>query len=235
MIYLITGSCYLLTSFMRFVHCPSPASDNHHMFCIYALAGLCLVAQSGPTLCHPMDYSLSTFSVHGNSPVKNIAMGCHSLLQRSFPIQGSNRFPALQVGSLPSEAPGKPIYVFSVVFNFSLNFINKWKRMVSVFLWLISLRAHCPQGPSMLPQWQDTLLFLRLNIIALVGKIPWRRERVPTPGFWPGEFHGLHSPWGREESDTTEWLSLSHYSSVFTSSVYLYIPWRTLPYFGYCK
>ena len=22
------------------------------------------------------------------------------------------------------------------------------------------------------------------------GKIPWRRERLPTPVFWPGEFHG---------------------------------------------
>ena len=29
-----------------------------------------------------------------------------------------------------------------------------------------------------------------------VGKIPWRRERLPTPVFWPGEFHGPHSPWG---------------------------------------
>ena len=25
-----------------------------------------------------------------------------------------------------------------------------------------------------------------------VGKIPWRRERLPTPVFWPGEFHGLY-------------------------------------------
>ena len=41
------------------------------------------------------------------------------------------------------------------------------------------------------------------------GKIPWRRERLPTPIFWPGEFHGLYSPWGRKESDTTERLSLS--------------------------
>ena len=41
-----------------------------------------------------------------------------------------------------------------------------------------------------------------------VGKIPWRRERLPTPVFWPGEFHGLYSPWGRKESDTTERLSL---------------------------
>ena len=27
-----------------------------------------------------------------------------------------------------------------------------------------------------------------------VGKIPWRREWLPTPVFWPGEFHGLYSP-----------------------------------------
>ena len=31
-----------------------------------------------------------------------------------------------------------------------------------------------------------------------VGKIPWRREWLPTPLFWSGEFHGLHSPWGRK-------------------------------------
>ena len=37
-----------------------------------------------------------------------------------------------------------------------------------------------------------------------VGKIPWRRERLPTPVFWPGEFHGQYSPWGCKELDTTE-------------------------------
>ena len=36
-----------------------------------------------------------------------------------------------------------------------------------------------------------------------VGKIPWRRERLPTPVFWPGEFHGLYSPWGCQESDAS--------------------------------
>ena len=35
------------------------------------------------------------------------------------------------------------------------------------------------------------------------------REKLPTPVFWPGEFHGLYSPWGRKELDTTEQLSLS--------------------------
>ena len=42
-----------------------------------------------------------------------------------------------------------------------------------------------------------------------VRKIPWRRERLPTPVFWPGELQGLYSPWGRKELDTTEWLSLA--------------------------
>ena len=43
---------------------------------------------------------------------------------------------------------------------------------------------------------------------------PWRREWLPTPVFWPGEFHGQgslagYSPWGCKQSDTTKWLSLS--------------------------
>ena len=37
---------------------------------------------------------------------------------------------------------------------------------------------------------------------------PWRRERLLTPVFWPGEFHGLYSPWVCKESDTTGRLSL---------------------------
>ena len=40
-----------------------------------------------------------------------------------------------------------------------------------------------------------------------VGKSPWRRERLSAPVFWPGEFHGLYSPWGRKESDMTERLN----------------------------
>ena len=35
---------------------------------------------------------------------------------------------------------------------------------------------------------------------SLVGKIPWRRDRLPTTVLGPGEFHGLYSPWGRKES-----------------------------------
>jgi len=37
-----------------------------------------------------------------------------------------------------------------------------------------------------------------------VGKIPWRKERLPTPVFWPGEFHGCYNPWGCKESDVRD-------------------------------
>ena len=34
-----------------------------------------------------------------------------------------------------------------------------------------------------------------------VGRIPWRRKRLPTPVSWPREFHGLYSLWS-----CNEWL-----------------------------
>ena len=43
-----------------------------------------------------------------------------------------------------------------------------------------------------------------------VEKIPWRRERLPAPVFWPGEFHGVTKSWTR--------LSDFHFTSLhFTS------------------
>ena len=33
------------------------------------------------------------------------------------------------------------------------------------------------------------------SIYPWVGKIPWRRERLPIPVFWPGESHGLYNSW----------------------------------------
>ena len=47
-----------------------------------------------------------------------------------------------------------------------------------------------------------------LDLIPGLGGFPWRRERLPTPAFWPGEFHGLYGPWGHKELDMTEQLSL---------------------------
>ena len=59
-----------------------------------------------------------------------------------------------------------------------------------------------------------------------VGKIPWRRERLPTPVFWPEEFHRLYSSPGHKESNTTERLSLSCFILRWSFS---------LPFKWYCE
>ena len=43
---------------------------------------------------------------------------------------------------------------------------------------------------------------------SLGWKIPWTRERLPTPVLWPGEFHVLYSPRDHKELDMTERCSL---------------------------
>ena len=38
---------------------------------------------------------------------------------------------------------------------------------------------------------------------------PLEKGKATHSNIWPGEFHGLYSPWGHKESDITERLSLS--------------------------
>ena len=49
-----------------------------------------------------------------------------------------------------------------------------------------------------LPALQET------SVRSLDWEDPLDKGRLSTPLFWPGEFHGLYSPWGHKESDTTE-------------------------------
>ena len=51
-----------------------------------------------------------------------------------------------------------------------------------------------------LPAMQETYL----GTIPGLRRSPGEREWLPTPVFWPGEFHGLYSC---KESDTTKQLS----------------------------
>ena len=81
---------------------------------------LCLVAQSCPTLCDPMDCSLPSSSVHGDSPWTRILSldsilhgqeywsGLPCLPSVYLPNPGVEpRSPTLQADSLPSEPSGK--------------------------------------------------------------------------------------------------------------------------------
>ena len=65
------------------------------------------------------------------------------------------------------------------------------------------LVAHLVKNP---PEMWETW------ILSLAWEDLLEKERLLTPVFWPGEFHGLYmySSWGCKESDTTEQLSLFH-------------------------
>ena len=53
-----------------------------------------------------------------------------------------------------------------------------------------------------LPAMQETW------IRSLGWEDPLEKGKATHPVFWPGEFHGLYSPRGLKQSDTTEQLSL---------------------------
>ena len=53
--------------------------------------------------------------------------------------------------------------------------------------------------PAMLGTW----------VRSLGCEDPLEKGKATHSVFWPGEFHGLYSPWGLKEWDTTEQISLS--------------------------
>ena len=47
------------------------------------------------------------------------------------------------------------------------------------------------------------------GLIPVLGRSAAEEIGLPTPVFWPGDFHGLYSPWGLKEADTIARFSLS--------------------------
>ena len=88
---------------------------------------------------------------------------------------------------------------------------------------------------SFAAHWWICLQFRRPGFNPWLGKIPWRREWLSTPVFWPGEFHGLYSPWGCKESDTTERVSLSVFHNwTRLSNVALILWYKALSDLSWC-
>ena len=75
----------------------------------FVYAGVCLVTQLCLTLCDPRDCSLPGSSVHGNLQARTLEwVACPP--PGDLPDPGIEPgSPALQMGSLPSEPPGKPM------------------------------------------------------------------------------------------------------------------------------
>ena len=94
------------------------------------------VTQSCPTLCDPMDYSLSGFSIHG-------IFQARSWSGLPFPSPGDLPDPGIKPGSaslqadaLLSEPPGKPIceYYSAIKKNEVLSFAVTWVDIEEIIL-----------------------------------------------------------------------------------------------------
>ena len=80
-----------------------------------------------------------------------------------------------------------------------------------------------PGGPAVK---ESTSQCKRPRFNPWVGKIPRGREQLRTPVFWPGEFHGLYSPWGHKETDMIKQLSHS-----CSHCILLFLLWQLTPVF----
>ena len=81
-------------------------------------------------------------------------------------------------------------------------YLSKVKKQVTRIFWFLNT--------------YETFVYVRLPYIRYAIAYLRRRQWHPTPGLLPGKSHGQRSlvgcsPWGREESDTTERLHF-HFS-----------------------
>ena len=102
-------------------------------------------------------------------------------------------------------------------------FLGTWRIQMKLKTWCLQIKSRfqltqCILGPPPAVSRNYHRCFCNARIRLQrgrpgfdprVGKIPWRRERLPAPVFWPGEVHCLCSWWGRNQLDTTQWLSLT--------------------------
>ena len=98
--------------------------------------------------------------------------------------------------------------------------VNSLQNRVSyalyrIFVFLKRVMLYFLILPLWLSWWRICLQYRRPQFTSWVGKIHWRRERLPTLVFWSGELHRLYSPWGCKESNMTEWLSLTYKSYIW--------------------
>ena len=132
------------------------------------------VAQSCPTLCHPMDYI-----VHSILQARILEwVAVH--FSRDLPNTGIEpRSSSLQANALPSEPQGTPK-------NSGVDSLShrQWIFLTQESNWGL---LHCRQILYQLSYLQET------QVQSLAGEDPQRREWQTTLVFLPGECHGQRS------------------------------------------
>ena len=148
--------------------------------------------------------------VHWNSPGQNTGVGSLSLLQGTFPAQGSN------LGLLRR---GQILYQLSYkgsprILEWAAHSFSSWSSQPRNWTW-VSIAGR------FFTNWaiKENRQCRRCSFNPWIGKISWSRK--PVPAFFPGEFHGQrslvgYSLWSCKELDMTE----HGYTTAWKSSDY---------------
>ena len=134
-----------------------------------------------PSISRILSSPLMQENTHSRAPLPSWELLCH----RGLPSPHNHGDPAY---SKPNQ---------KVTQNLCMTYFFASSPLQSFFEWFsnnlvkfcASLMAQLVKNP---PAMQETW------VDSWVGKIPWRRERLPTPVSLPGEFHGPYSPWGSQ-------------------------------------
>ena len=120
--------------------------------------------------------------------------------------------------TLPIKGPKYQCFSFSISsfndYSGLISFIIDWFYLLAVQGTHKSLLQHHNLKASVLQCSAFFMVQVSQNLPAmqetpfrlLAQEDHWRKERLHTPVFWPGEFQGLYSPWGLKELDMTEQL-----------------------------
>ena len=154
---------------------------------------------------------------------KNTGVDCHGLLQGIFPTQGSNpSLPRCRWVLCHLNHQRSPWILEWVPYPFSRRNSQPWN-----WAWV-----SCITG-EFFTSWatREAHLYLYLSIywcicVCIYMHIYWRRKWQPTLVFLYQEFNGQrsqvgYSPWCCQESDTTEWLSLTYIHVYIYTHVYI--------------
>ena len=172
---------------------------------------------SCPTLCDPMDCTTPVFPVHRQLPefTQTHVHRASDAIQPSHPLSSPSPLApnpsSIRVFSNESTLHMRWPKYWSFSFNISLiSFRMDWLDLLAVQGTLKSLQQRSlkasilPRSAFFISDLSDHLLAvvqMVKNLPAMqetgfdpcVGKIPWRREWLPTPIFLLGEFHGQRS------------------------------------------
>ena len=181
------------------------------------------------TLCDPMNCSTPSFPVlhylpqfaqiyahwvtNANQPSSSIIPFSSSTL--SFPASGS--FPISRLFSSGGQSIGATASTSVLPMNIQgwfpsgLGLISLLSKGVSRIFFSITIQKYQFFGAQPF-SWSNSYTTTGKTIALTIQTfVSWRREQLPTPLFWHGEFHGLYSPWVCKELDMTEQLSLTHF------------------------